>query len=244
MQMIVVDWTRMGRAFCLAGVVQEGDGFRTVRPLPVPGQAATVRNLGWVAENLKGLRRWDVVELLVPKKAEAQPPHTEDVWVLGLRGIQKSAPPELRRAILTATVSWGLAAHFGAPLVRTSTSAFLKPGQGTRSLATAIVPTANLAFQAALREGQEAADMRVALLVPGLGTKRLPVKDHALLSACEGPAQDSLERFGERLTERVRSMGRQVAVRLGLSRGFDSGRGEPRCWLMADGFFSAEDPQP
>jgi hypothetical protein len=40
-------------------------------------------------------------------------------------------------------------------------------------------------------------------------------------------------------------MGDQVAVRLGLSRAFNSRSGEPGvCWLMADGFFSLTEPQP
>jgi hypothetical protein len=47
------------------------------------------------------------------------------------------------------------------------------------------------------------------------------------------------------LTLAVEQMGEQVAVRLGLSRGFRSmpGRAESVCWLMADGFFSSNDPQ-
>jgi hypothetical protein len=40
-------------------------------------------------------------------------------------------------------------------------------------------------------------------------------------------------------------MGPRVVVRLGLSRSFShAGGNSGRCWLMADGFFSAVDPQP
>jgi hypothetical protein len=44
----------------------------------------------------------------------------------------------------------------------------------------------------------------------------------------------------------VGRMGSNVAVRLGLSRPFqqEDSRDPPRCWLMADGFFSLESPQP
>jgi hypothetical protein len=47
------------------------------------------------------------------------------------------------------------------------------------------------------------------------------------------------------LDEIVRGMGDPVAVRLGLSRPFQSepDRGNERCWLMIDGIFSAADPQ-
>ena len=42
-----------------------------------------------------------------------------------------------------------------------------------------------------------------------------------------------------------RAMGTTAVVRLGLSRSFVSAAGQPgKCWLMADGFFSLDDPQP
>jgi hypothetical protein len=41
----------------------------------------------------------------------------------------------------------------------------------------------------------------------------------------------------------VQQMGETVAVRLGLSRPFASQGQPPLCWLMANGFFSLDDPQ-
>ena len=47
------------------------------------------------------------------------------------------------------------------------------------------------------------------------------------------------------LNTAVMQMGERVAVRLGLSRPFQSDARQPAmCWLMADGFFSLHDPQP
>jgi len=47
------------------------------------------------------------------------------------------------------------------------------------------------------------------------------------------------------LTLAIAEMGEDVAVRLGLPRGFQATpwRAESVCWLMADGFFSFHDPQ-
>jgi hypothetical protein len=46
MEMILLDWTRMGKSFCLAGVVAEGRELRVVRPLLKCGWEAPVRNVG------------------------------------------------------------------------------------------------------------------------------------------------------------------------------------------------------
>jgi hypothetical protein len=45
--MILLDWTRMGKTYCLAGVVVEGQFVRTVRPLLAKYRDAQVRNGGW-----------------------------------------------------------------------------------------------------------------------------------------------------------------------------------------------------
>ena len=72
----------------------------------------------------------------------------------------------------------------------------------------------------------------------------MPVKDHFLLRRAE-LASDVVEGRIQALTFAVAQMGEQVVVRLGLSRGFQAapGRAESVCWLMADGFFSFNDPQ-
>src|SRR5438045_3182384 len=45
--MILLDWTRMGRSYCLAGAVAQRDGFQIVRPLYFKYRESPVRNVGW-----------------------------------------------------------------------------------------------------------------------------------------------------------------------------------------------------
>jgi hypothetical protein len=72
----------------------------------------------------------------------------------------------------------------------------------------------------------------------------LPVKDHFLLKTVEDSGQPAGEQAAL-LSQAVRNMGDPVAVRIGLSRSFQSSAERPgQCWLMADGFFSFSDPQP
>jgi hypothetical protein len=63
-----------------------------------------------------------------------------------------------------------------------------------------------------------------------------------LLCQAERHSDDTDERI-RYLNGAVARMGPRVVVRLGLSRAF-AAEGQPgRCWLMANGFFSADDPQ-
>lgn len=265
MEMILVDWTRMGKTFCIAGLVSEGQGWRTVRPMPVgvrvvsprpgmwgivdavlagppkPARTEPPPNVGWFPDQLGNLRRWDTVELVGPKPVELEPPHTEDVLVHALRPTGRSVPVESRARILSGTCVQGFKPHFGVPLLHTRTSAYLKPGMGERSLITSIVPSHELFFEVSRREGAATVDARVRLKVPGVGVKLLPIKDHFLLCQAEQVAGTDPTRESKALRQAVEQMGRNIAVRLGLSRGFDTGRGERRCWLMADGFFSGEE---
>ena len=265
MEMILVDWTRMGRTYCIAGLVSEGQGWRTVRPMPVASRGGSSRprlwgvvdallsgpptprpsqppaNIGWSSGQLGKFERWDIVELVGPKPVEAEPPHVEDVWVQALYTTGKSVPPESRSTILRETCVHEFKPYFGVPLMQTHTSAFLRPGMGERSLVTAIVPSHELFFEASLREGADEIDVRVRLKLPGVGVKLLPVKDHFLLCQAERTAGIDPVPLAKALRQAVDEMGKAVAVRLGLTRGFDTGRGERRCWLMADGFFSAEE---
>src|SRR5262245_57022886 len=66
MEMILLDWTRMGKWYCLAGVVEQGGTFRVVRPLLAKFRAAPVRNVGWSAYLLDGHARWEIFELIAP----------------------------------------------------------------------------------------------------------------------------------------------------------------------------------
>ena len=99
MDMVLLDWTRMGRSYCLAGVVQHNGQLRVVRPLPIAGRKAPVRNVGWSPFLMDGHSRWECFELVRAEPADSSPPHLEDVWVRELRPRRVLAEPALRRAI-------------------------------------------------------------------------------------------------------------------------------------------------
>jgi hypothetical protein len=243
--MILVDWTRMGSAYCLAGVVPEGGKYRVVRPLLGRAQATAVRKVGWSAFLLARHARWEIFELVGPRPALPDAPHVEDLWVRSLQPRRRSAPLEARRAILAVTMPPAGEPLFGAPLTATWSAAFLEPGTGGRSLTTLVVSPDQITFGACRRSGTAQPDFRVTLPIPDLGPRTLPCKDHHLLARVEQHGGTLDQQLAE-LRNVVGSMGSQVAVRLGLSRPFqqEDSREPPRCWLMADGFFSLENPQP
>jgi hypothetical protein len=241
---VLVDWTRMGRVYCLAGAIYQAGGWRIVRPLPARQRGGPVRNAGWSPFLLDGHARWELFELVRPEPADPAPPHLEDVWVRDLRPRKALAAPQDRRAILQTTLRPGDKPLFGAPLERSFSSTYLQPGQGERSLASVLVPAVEVGFTALWREGAAEADYRVRLPLPGMGARELPVKDHTLLGRVE-QAHADLDARLVALRDAVRGMGASVVVRLGLSRAFQGvpGRSPARCWLMADGFYSLDDPQ-
>ena len=118
------------------------------------------------------------------------------------------------------------------------------PRTGQRSLRSVVVPAGAIRFSVSWREGTPEPDKRVSLALPELEGRSLPVKDHFLLQRAE-LASSAPEGRMRALNLAVNQMGAEVAVRLGLSRGFQAtpGRAESVCWLMADGFFSLNDPQ-
>jgi hypothetical protein len=242
--MVLLDWTRMGSVFCLAGVVPERGSLRVVRPLPLYGRNTPVRNIGWPPDFLQDRCRWEVFELVGPETAQPQPPHLEDVWVQTLRPRQRMAPADFRRSILQATQPPEDEPLFGAALTQTRTSANMAPGSGSRSLVSVTVPTSQVQFTVAQRDGVDAPDYRVTLPIRGREGRILSVKDHFLLQRAE-LASPTLEGRRRALELAVRQMGPRVVVRLGLSRAFQAtaGRAASACWLMADGFFSLADPQ-
>jgi hypothetical protein len=244
MEMILLDWTRMAKSYCLAGAVVEQGQVRIVRPLWAKYREAPVRNVGWSAYLLDGHCRWEILELIGPAAAAPEPPHLEDVWVRDLKARRKLAPPDLRRAILQATLAPPGEPLFGTPLVTNRTAACLPPNTGRRSLTSVMVPAGQIRFGAWWREGTPEADVRVTLPLPEVGPRTLPVKDHHFLRQAEqGPA--GLEQRLQVLYQALVRMGDPIVVRLGLSRPF-VGHGSPaqaECWLMADGFFSLTDPQ-
>jgi hypothetical protein len=144
--MILLDWTRMGKLYCLAGVVQHNGQLRVVRPLPIAQRTATVRNVGWSPYLMDGHSRWEIFELLDPKPAEPSPPHLEDVWVRGMQSRRSFADRALRRAILQATQVQSGELWFGAALTTTRSSAYIVPRTGQRSLVSLIVPARAIRF--------------------------------------------------------------------------------------------------
>ena len=85
MDFILLDWTRMGRTYCLAGAVYQAGQYRIVRPLPSRARDNVVPNQGWSPFLFDGHSRWEVFELIHPEPARAVAPHLEDVWVTSLK---------------------------------------------------------------------------------------------------------------------------------------------------------------
>src|SRR5438132_1160171 len=105
MEMILLDWTRMGGTYCLAGAVREQTGYRIVRPMLAKNRQLPQRKFGWWFRLLEGHSRWESFELVRPSDATPEPPHLEDLWVTGMRPRQRTAPADQRRAILASTLA-------------------------------------------------------------------------------------------------------------------------------------------
>jgi hypothetical protein len=241
-EMVLLDWTRMGTTYCVAGAVVQGGVTRVVRPLWFHHRNAPVRNTGWSPFVMDGRSRWEVFELVCPEPAAPQPPHCEDVWCRDLKSLGRLASMEQRRAILEATRAPAGRPLFGPPLTRTATSAYLAPGTGERSLTTVVFPADRIRFVVSSRPGRET-DIRATIEAPGFEGRLLPLKDHFLVTRAEqaSPCLDGQLRFVQKA---VRDMGEQIAIRVGLSRPYAPPGGEARCSLMADGFFSLAEPMP
>lgn len=244
MEMILCDWTRMGRAYCLAGAVATKDGWTFVRPILHNKSGDPVRNVGWSPYLLDGHCRWELFELVGVHAPPRQPPHVEDVWVRALRPLKRSATAAQRRSILEAGRRPADEPLFGTPYQPLHSAVSCAPGGGDRSLSTLIVERRGLKFSSTTWEGRVAPTYRVSLELPGLGVRSLAIVDHFLLTAAElaGTDVDVRKRELERI---VVQMGEHLVVRIGLTRPFASQGGTQAavCWLMADGFFSLDDPQ-
>jgi hypothetical protein len=247
MEMILCDWTRMGHAYCLTGAVNSGDGWTIVRPLLHRRGGDMVRNVGWSPFLFDGHARWEVFDLVGVTSPPREPPHVEDVWIREMRSLKRMAAPVQRREILQAGIRPADIPLFGQSFSVGRETAWIDTGKGDRSLATMLVERGSLRFSGIQREGRAGPDYRVTLDVPGLGERCLAVVDHFLLRAAElaGTEMSSQVREMERI---VGQMGERIAVRLGLTRPFaPQGNTQPAarvCWLMADSFFSMDDPQP
>jgi hypothetical protein len=245
MEMILLDWTRMGRTYCVAGAVNVNGQLRIIRPLPRALRDAPVRNAGWSPFLIDGHSRWEVFDLSAPEPAPPQAPHLEDAWVVGLRSRRGLAAPAFRRAVLDATLVPAGQPLFGAPLRTNNHKAYLLPGEGVRSLTSLAVRQAQIELFAEERDDRPEPVYRVRLDVPELSDLVLPFKDHFLLGRSEQASPTTAGRL-RALKLAVAQLGDPLVVRLGLSRPYAPPESSslPRCYLMADGFFSLSDPQP
>src|SRR5205807_10618629 len=123
------------------------------------------------------------------------------------------------RAIRPASLTPAGKALFGVDLTHSYGGSYLEPGCGERSLASVVVPASEIHFTALWRDGADQPDYRVSLPLPGLDRRIIPVKDHFLLCRAEKACHD-LDAQLRFLADAVRAMGREVIVRLGLSRAF------------------------
>jgi len=244
MDLILLDWTRMGKTYCLAGVVVQNNQYWVVRPLPPEARTGPVRNIGWPHWQMQGHSRWEIFEMVDPEPATPQPPHLEDVLVRGLKTRGGVASPAERQAILRATLTPSGQSIFGQPLQGPPRRTSLAPGTGVRSLAGVMVPANSIVFSREPRPGRDEPTFRVTLDLPEVGRVNLPLKDHFLLLRAE-LAGDTPEVCLSSLTWFVRQMGDPVAARLGVSRPYqgDPSQADGVCWLMANGFFSLNDTQ-
>jgi hypothetical protein len=245
MDLILLDWTRMGKTYCLAGVVRQDGQFRVVRPMPRSNHPLPVRNIGWSPYQMDGRQRWQIFELVGPEPAPPIAPHLEDVWVRELRTRGQLADPDTRRTVLEQTASGDGQLLFGSPFLCPDGKAYLRPGTGSRSLVTVFVPRDRIAFTVQRKTGSGDLLYRVRLNVPGLQDYQLPLKDHFLIEHVRRTVA-SVDGQWRALSALVGEMGERVAVRVGLSRAYSAtGKdADAVCWLMADGFFSATSPQP
>lgn len=245
MDLILLDWTRMGRTYCVTGAVRVHGQLRIMRPLPRALRDAPVRNTGWSPFQLDGHSRWEVFEVIAPEPAPPLAPHLEDAWVVGLRSRRGLAAPGQRRAVLEATLVPEGQPLFGAALRRDKHKAYLLPNEGARSLTSVAVRQQQLELFVERSAYRPEAAYRVRLHLPELEGLVIPFKDHFLLGRAEQASPTDTGRL-QALKLALAQMGERVIVRLGVSRpyAFTGSSSLPVCWLMADGFFSSNDPQP
>jgi hypothetical protein len=182
-EIILLDWTRMGRLYCLAGAIRQAGQIRIVRPLPPWSRESAFPHGGWSAWQMDGHSRWEVFEMTRPAPAASLPPHLEDVQVQSLRPLGRLAPPEQRRAVLEATLAPPGKPLFGVELARAHDARYLSPGEGQRSLASVEVPASGVQFTALWRDGAEEPDCRVRLPLSELDSPILPVKTTSCYAA-------------------------------------------------------------
>jgi hypothetical protein len=155
MNIILLDWTRMGHSYCLAGAVIEAGQIRIVRPIPTDSGNNPRGNNGWSPYLMDGHSRWEVFEMVRPVPVLPLAPHLEDVHVQALKPCGRLATMEQRRAILQATLTPHGEPFFGIELLRSPGGCYyLEPGTGQRSLTSVEVPAAEVSFTAVRRDDQ------------------------------------------------------------------------------------------
>ena len=245
MDMILLDWTRMSRSYCVTGAVHINGQLRILRPLPRAQRDAPVRNVGWSPFQMDGHTRWEVFEVISPEPAPPLAPHLEDAWVISLRSRRGLAAPGQRRAVLEATLVPEGQPQIGAALRRDKHKAYLLPDEGARSLTSVAVRQKQIELFVERSIYKPEAVYRVRLHLAELEGLVIPFKDHFLLGRAEQASPTEAGRL-RALQLAIAQMGETVIVRLGVSRpyAYSGSSSLPVCWLMADGFFSSSDPQP
>jgi hypothetical protein len=225
-EIILSEITRMQAGRCVIGLLQAGEHYRSVRPLPSRGHA-------WPGNF--PYHRGDRLQFFLSEVFPAKP-HLEDRPSTGVRGNPGRVPEEeLVRCLRQAEMADRLKDLFGCPVTprRYGHNVCTEPGQGTRSICGC--DFLNLCLRLLGTE------VRAKLILPSGETLHdLPLVDRDwnefIEAACtQIRGANQVQRLNRFLTSRVPDIlarDPKRFARIGLSRPYDGG-----CWLMLDSLF-------
>ena len=227
-ELILSELTRMGQGFCIIGLEAQGQGYRSVRPMPA-------RSYAWSASfpHRRGERlRFELTG------GPAAAPHVEDRQSSGwVHPAGKVSEDELVRCLRSAEVAGRVVELFGcAPNVNRmgAGAGWVSPQQATRSICGCEYHSLRFVW----KFDRWRAELGLA---SGDILRGLPIVDHEwsrfLETAAEalGPVNQA-QRLGRLLNETV---ARRVCeaelrfARLGLARA----NPQQQCWIMLDSLF-------
>ncbi|MGH9815916.1 MAG: hypothetical protein ACRD6I_07555 [Candidatus Acidiferrales bacterium] len=222
-ELILSDITRMAGGYCVIGLEPQGDGFRSVRPMPPSGHA-------WPQSF--AYRRGDKLQFNFTA-VEVTRPHVEDRLTGGVIGqAGRLSGEELLACMVQAEIAPRVSELFGCAVRPGKTGASIHAPKGRRSICGARAGRVRLKWEATQLRA------RVALASGDL-LPDLPVVDRSwhryvetLLGKMEGA--NRLQRLNRYLGERLQSMP-ELFVRIGLTRPHPPRWG--RCQLMVDTLF-------
>jgi hypothetical protein len=225
-ELILSDITRMGPGFCIIGLEQTAQGFRSVRPLPPVGFAWPI-----TFRHQRGAR----LRFILSTPPNISRPHVEDRPSSGaIEAAGKESEEKLLACLRDAEIAekiqdlFGCAMHpspFGGPAV------WVTPEEAVRSICG--IPIENLRFKLYPDRA------RIALTLGSGETLRgLPVVDrywNEFLEEALGRTQGAnrlqrVEQFANRIVRERVLKNSSLFARVGLPRADDEGR----CWLMLD----------